>query len=106
MENIPSTGEFLFRPEIGQLVLRFPFPVEEKFGNASTFHLTSASSPTYDTMLTVEDDSEANPDDDVLELIFFGLSKTANYSLEVDPGGGKPKYWMFKDRPYSELVTP
>ena len=100
-----SRGAFLFRPDLNDLYLRIPVEAAGANMDKAKFKLTS-DEPKYDKTKTGEDD--LFPGDEYAELLFEDCSSKGKFSLEIDPGNGKPKFLLFKDKPYSELagITP
>ncbi|HLP42391.1 MAG TPA: hypothetical protein VK465_12860, partial [Fibrobacteria bacterium] len=98
---IPSTGTFT--PDLTNLYLRLPLGALGPSTESTTFRLISRDEPAFDKTLTMKDDLVEG--DEFAELFFEGLFAGGRFTLEVDPGNGKPKATLFKDKTITELTS-
>jgi hypothetical protein len=98
---VPSSGDHLFSPDFTSLFLRLPLQAIGPDTEAATFHLTSQDDPPYDKTLTMKDDLVQG--DEFAELLFEEVFTRGRFTLEVDPGGGKPKFTVFKEKSFLDL---
>lgn len=100
---IPSTGTFTFTPDLTNLFLRLPLGALGPSTENTSFRLTSQDVPAFDKTLTMKDDLVEG--DEFAELLFEGVFAGGRFTLEVDPGNGKPKAILFKDKSLAELTS-
>ena len=98
---VPSAGDHIFSPDLTSLFIRLPLQAIGPDTDAATFHLTSQDDPPFDKTLTMKDD--LIPGDEFAELLFEDVFTRGRFTLEVDPGGGNPKFTVFKDKSFLDL---
>lgn len=98
---VNSRGEHTFTPNQTSLFLRLPLAALGPNTEEAKFRLTSKE-PKFDQTLTMKDDLIEG--DEFAELLFEGVFSLGKFTLEVEPGGGKPKLVLFKDKSFLELA--
>ncbi|GEM_PF-4962690 len=98
---VPSTGDFIFSPDKTSLFLRLPLAAIGPNTEAASFRLTSKDEPAFDKTLTMKDDLVEG--DEFAELLFEDVFTRGRFTLEVDPGNGKPKLTLFKEKSFLDL---
>lgn len=102
-ESLPisHSGAHVFVMSRSALVLRLN-PESVPQGDEAGVRLVSTEGPAYEQILHPQEDSSL--EDGKIELVFLGVFAEGKYSLEVDPGHGKKKYWVFQEKSFAELT--
>lgn len=102
-ESLPisHSGAHVFVMSRSALVLRLT-PASVPQGEEACVRLVSTEGPAYEQVLYAQEDSTL--EEGMMELVFLGVFTEGKYSLEVDPGHGKKKYWVFQEKTFAELT--
>jgi len=96
-----TTGYHSFKLTRSALLLRFNYNARMMSDEAS-FRLVSTEGPAFEQIMALKEDPHL--EDGFVDLVFVGVYTEAKYSLEIDPGDGKPKYWSFQEQPFASLA--
>jgi len=89
--------------ETGTLSIKLDIDPNDPVAQDDTFSLYSTDSKkTYKQVKTVKDDADSK--NNTLELVFTGLDKALNYTLEIDPGSSGKVEYLFRNRKYGKWV--